>query len=96
MNREFIKIDPKWQDSEEFRDLASYGGSFAATLTWGAPLWQSQAIVILAESFSMPKRYLIVSNQSSKANNELVDAKADVEKFLEKMVPAPGVEPGTY
>ncbi len=49
LDREFISIDPTVDDLDQLRELASYGGFYANTLAWDS-LWQSQAVVILAEA----------------------------------------------
>ncbi|MCH8059489.1 MAG: hypothetical protein IIA11_03415 [Proteobacteria bacterium] len=49
LDREFIVIDPKVDDLDQLRELASYGGIYAGTVAWDS-LWQSQAVVILAEA----------------------------------------------
>lgn len=49
LTREFIEIDPDQHDLDELRELVSYGGFYGSAATW-EELWQSQAVVILAEA----------------------------------------------
>lgn len=49
LDREFIAIDPAVDDLDQLRELASYGGAYAGTLGWDL-VWESQAVVILAEA----------------------------------------------